>query len=81
MSDNVEQRFETYLHTYIHTYMNATVTYVPTLQVFPRSNMKAELLDGAPPGLMAACHKSLMDPERELYAMVQTFFPPFCEAV
>ena len=37
------------------TYMNATGIYVPTLLVFPRSNMKAELLDGAPPGSIAAC--------------------------
>jgi hypothetical protein len=30
---------------------------VPPRLVFPRSNMKAELLDGAPPGSVAACHK------------------------
>jgi len=38
--------------------MNVAVTYVPTLQVLPRSNMKDELLDSAPPGLIAACHKA-----------------------
>jgi len=43
------------------------------------SNMKAELLVGAPPGAVAACH-SLMDPERELYATVQTFCA-FCEGI
>jgi len=42
----------------IVTCMNVTVTYVPTLQVFPRSDMKAELLTSAPPGLVAACHKA-----------------------
>jgi hypothetical protein len=40
------------------TCMNATVTYVPHLLVFPRSNMKAELLESAPPGSVAACHKA-----------------------
>jgi hypothetical protein len=33
---------------------NATVMYVPSLLVFPRSNMKAELLDSPPPGSIAA---------------------------
>lgn len=51
----------------------------PPLLVFPMSNMKAELLVGAPPGAVAACH-SLMDPERELYATVQTFCA-FCEGI
>jgi hypothetical protein len=41
----------------IVTCMNATVTYVPHLLVFPRSNMKAELLERPPPGSIAACHK------------------------
>ena len=40
------------------TYMNATGMHVPPLLVFPRSNMKTELLDGAPPGSIAACHKA-----------------------
>jgi len=40
------------------TCMNATVTYVPTPQVFCRSNMKAELLDSASPGSVSACHKA-----------------------
>jgi len=34
--------------------MNATVTSVPPLLVFPRSSMKAELLDSTPPGSIAA---------------------------
>jgi hypothetical protein len=40
------------------TCMNVIDMYVPPLLVFPRSNMKAELLDGAPPGSTAACHKA-----------------------
>jgi hypothetical protein len=35
--------------------MNATVTYV-LLLVFPGSNIKARLLNSAPPGSKAACH-------------------------
>ncbi|XP_030746037.1 uncharacterized protein LOC115874879 [Sitophilus oryzae] len=38
--------------------MNAAGGFVPPLFVFPRKNMKAELLDGAPPGSIAACHPS-----------------------
>jgi hypothetical protein len=38
--------------------MNAIGMYVPPLLVFPRSNMKAEFLDGAPPSSIAACHKA-----------------------
>jgi hypothetical protein len=38
--------------------MNGTITFVSPLVVFPRSNMKAELLDSAPPGSIAACHKA-----------------------
>ena len=40
------------------TCMNATGTYVPPLIVFPRKNMKEELMDGAPAGSFAACHPS-----------------------
>jgi hypothetical protein len=32
--------------------------YVPPLLVFPRNNMKTELLDGPPPGSIAARHKA-----------------------
>jgi hypothetical protein len=42
----------------IVTFMNATIMYVPPLLVFPRSNMKAYLLDSTPPGSVAACHKA-----------------------
>jgi hypothetical protein len=42
----------------IVTCMNATVTYVPHLLVFSRNNMKAELLDSAPPRSAAACHRA-----------------------
>ncbi|KAK9675198.1 CENP-B N-terminal DNA-binding domain [Popillia japonica] len=38
--------------------MNPVGGFVPPLFVFPRKNMKAELLDGAPPGTIAACHPS-----------------------
>ena len=34
--------------------MNATVMYVPSLLMFPRSYMKAELLNSPPPGSIAA---------------------------
>lgn len=40
------------------TCMNAAGVYVPPLIVFPRINMKAELLDGTPPGTIAATHPS-----------------------
>jgi hypothetical protein len=40
------------------TYMSAAGHFVPPLIVHPRVNMKAELLDGAPPGTTAVCHKS-----------------------
>jgi hypothetical protein len=39
----------------IVTLINANV---PHLLVFSRSNMKAELLDSAPPGSTAACHRT-----------------------
>jgi DDE superfamily endonuclease. len=39
------------------TCMNATVTNVHH-PVFPRSNMKVELLDSVPPGSISACHKA-----------------------
>ena len=38
--------------------MNASGGFVPPMMVFPRKNMKAELLDGAPPGTIAGCHPS-----------------------
>jgi len=38
--------------------MNATVTYVPSRLVFPRSNKQAEFLGRTPPGSIAACHKA-----------------------
>ena len=39
-------------------FMNATITCVSPLLVFSRSNMKADLLDSAPPGPIAASHKA-----------------------
>ena len=38
--------------------MNAAGGYVPPLLIFSRVRMKAELMDGAPPGSVSACHKS-----------------------
>jgi hypothetical protein len=38
--------------------MNAIGMCGPPLLVFPGSNMKAEILVGAPPGSVAACHKA-----------------------
>ena len=63
----------------IVTCMNATVNYVPLLLVFPRSNMKAAILDSPPPGSMAACHRAGRS-QKGFYAKVQTFCP-FCEAI
>ncbi|CAH2011577.1 unnamed protein product [Acanthoscelides obtectus] len=40
------------------TCMNAVGTYVPPLIVWPRKNMKIELMDGAPTGSIYACHPS-----------------------
>lgn len=40
------------------TCMSASGQYVPPMLVFPRKNMKAELMDGAPAGSIAACHVS-----------------------
>ena len=38
--------------------MSAAGQFVPPMLVFPRKNMKAELLDDGPPGTIAACHPS-----------------------
>jgi hypothetical protein len=38
--------------------MSASGIYVPPLIIFPRKNMKAELLNGTPPGTISACHLS-----------------------
>jgi hypothetical protein len=38
--------------------MSASGTYVSPLRVFSRQNMKAELVDGGPPGTIGAVHKS-----------------------
>lgn len=40
------------------TCMSASGIYVPPLIIFPRKNMKAELLNGTPPGTISACHPS-----------------------
>ncbi|CAH0721624.1 unnamed protein product, partial [Brenthis ino] len=42
----------------IVTCMSASGQFIPPLMVFPRKNMKAELLDGAPPGTIGGCHPS-----------------------
>lgn len=38
--------------------VSAAGAYVPPMLVFPRKRMKAELLNGAPPGTIATCHPS-----------------------
>lgn len=40
------------------TCMSPAGIFVPPLIVFPRKNMKPELLNGCPPGTIAKCHKS-----------------------
>jgi hypothetical protein len=40
------------------TCMSAADHFVPPFLVYPRVNMKAELLHGAPPGTTATCHES-----------------------
>lgn len=40
------------------TCMNAAGRFIPPLFVFPRKNMKQELMDGAPAGSFARCHPS-----------------------
>ncbi|CAH1972182.1 unnamed protein product [Acanthoscelides obtectus] len=42
----------------IVTCMNAVGRYIPPMLVFPRKNMKPELLNGAPPGSVARFHPS-----------------------
>jgi hypothetical protein len=39
------------------TCMSAAGHFAPPLLVYSKANMKAELLDGAPPGTTATCHK------------------------
>lgn len=38
--------------------MNAVGTFIPPLIIWPRKNMKTELMDGAPAGSIWACHPS-----------------------
>ena len=38
--------------------MNAMGNYIPSMLIFPRVRWKAELIDGAPPGTIHACHPS-----------------------
>lgn len=40
------------------TCMSPSGIFVPPLIIFPRQNMKPELLDGTPPGTIGRCHKS-----------------------
>lgn len=44
--------------TTVVTCTNAIGHYVPPLIIFPRKNMKPELMDGMPPGSIFACHPS-----------------------
>lgn len=38
--------------------MNVTGSFIPPLFIFPRRRMKAELMDGSPPGSICVCHPS-----------------------
>jgi hypothetical protein len=38
------------------TCMSASGQFVPPLLIFPRKNVKSELLDGEPPGTICTCH-------------------------
>jgi hypothetical protein len=38
------------------TFMSASGQFLPPLLIFPRKNMKSELLDGEPPGTICICH-------------------------
>ncbi|CAM1311604.1 Uncharacterised protein r2_g2208 [Pycnogonum litorale] len=38
--------------------MNAAGAFIPPLLVFPRQRMKPEIMNGAPPGSIYACHKT-----------------------
>jgi hypothetical protein len=40
------------------TCRSASGTYIPPLTVFPKKNMREELMDGAPAGSISACHPS-----------------------
>nr|CAH7753508.1 unnamed protein product [Callosobruchus chinensis] len=40
------------------TCMNAVGRFIPPMLIFPRKNMKPELLNGTPPGTVARCHPS-----------------------
>ena len=40
------------------TCMSPTVHFIPPLLVFPRKNMKQEVMNGTPPGSIHACHPS-----------------------
>lgn len=58
------------------TCMSAVGHYIPPLLVFPRKNMKTELLDGAPNGSTAACHKSgWIEMESFLKWFLEQFLP------
>ena len=38
--------------------MNVTGSFLPPFLIFPRQRMKAELMDGSPPGAVCVCHPS-----------------------
>ncbi|XP_004209959.1 uncharacterized protein LOC101236424 [Hydra vulgaris] len=42
----------------VEIWMSASGNFVPPLFVFPRVHMKYELMDAAPPSLIAVCHPS-----------------------
>ncbi|KAF2879745.1 hypothetical protein ILUMI_26426 [Ignelater luminosus] len=47
-------------------YFSAAGQYIPPMLIFPRQRMKQELMDGAPPGAVSACHESGWMKDRQI---------------
>ena len=57
----------------VTTCMSPTGHFVPPLFVFPRKNMKQELINGTPPGSIHACHPLGVDTDRDFFPVVSSF--------
>ncbi|KAF5281763.1 hypothetical protein FQR65_LT14558 [Abscondita terminalis] len=55
---SVQHKHSRVISLKVVTCMNAVGRFIPPMLVFPRKNMKPELLNGAPPGSIARCHPS-----------------------
>jgi len=55
------------------TCMSQTGNFISPLLVFPRKNMKQELMNGTPPGSIHACRFSGVDTERDYFPVVSSF--------